>query len=97
MKTKLYLVLVTLHYFFYIFILEGRKLTDVKSRLQRNSQLQRGAQADALYAVYNRQALDSDEKIKVCCKLYMGFLIIFSYQPLKNSLLSCHMIYGRIY
>jgi len=44
---------------------EGRKLTDVKSRLQRNSHLQRGAQADALFASYNRQALDSDEKIKL--------------------------------
>jgi len=33
--------------------------------LQRNSHLQRGAQADALFASYNRQALDSDEKIKL--------------------------------
>eukprot|EP00795_Rhopilema_esculentum_P008309 gene8309-14272_t len=44
---------------------EGRKLTDVKSRLQKNSQLQRDAQSDALHAAYNRQALDSDEKIKL--------------------------------
>eukprot|EP00112_Aurelia_sp_Birch-Aquarium-sp1_P024018 Seg74.4 transcript_id=Seg74.4/GoldUCD/mRNA.D3Y31 product="hypothetical protein" protein_id=Seg74.4/GoldUCD/D3Y31 len=44
---------------------EGRKLTDIKSRLQRNSQFQRETQSDAYYASYNRQALDSDEKIKL--------------------------------
>ena len=44
---------------------EGRKLTDIKSRLQKNSQFQRETQNDAYYAAYNRQALDSDEKIKV--------------------------------
>ena len=48
-----------------LYFAEGRKLTDVKSRLQKNSQLQREAQSDALHAAYNRQALDSDEKIKV--------------------------------
>ena len=67
-----------LHCYVLILILEGRKLTDVKSRLQRNSQLQRGTQADALYAVYNRQALDSDEKIKVCFSPCKECLFIFS-------------------
>eukprot|EP00794_Sanderia_malayensis_P012080 gene12080-13324_t len=44
---------------------EGRKLTDVKSRLQANSQFQREAQSDANHASFNRQALDSEEKIKL--------------------------------
>ena len=51
--------------------------------------MQRDAQADALYAAYNRQALDSEEKIKVWIYIYAWSLIFHIYSKWSLILHIC--------